>query len=620
MVVIMRLSVSVLVASLSLVGVNGQSATNTAVPKLSATSAPASGLSTLTSASAGPPAPKNTTQSVPASSSVSVTSAAPLSAASSTSSAKAAATSSAFQDKLPSYAPKEANCGFEPLVRPARGLSRGEQQYVRARKRLADRALKQWLDGFDEKFSLTHMPTLALTSSGGGDRAMLIGAGIVKALDDRDSDSAVSGLYQSMTYHAGLSGGSWLLTTLAGNNFDTISTLSEQLWEKTLVNNSLWITHYATAPEAPFVKQDMLDKAKAGFNVTVTEVWGRLIAWQLLLAKQEEEGTVYHLSDVRRTRAFRRFEGPYPIMTALGVEDINGPICDAADNATQYEFTPDEFGSWDKGVQAFTPTEFLGSKLSGGQPVKRFTCVRNFDDFGMVAGTSSTKFNEQCGNSQLSFIAQYLDPFVSPAQNNASTARQKLYARYPNPFHNVKASPKVSSANELYLVDGGQANQNNPIWPLLQPARKVDVVFLNDNSADTDNNWPNGTELLHTYQQAQLAGLTRMPPVPDAATFVNTGIFKRAAFFGCDDPKAVTIIWLPNAQYKSSPTPANTASSQFDYPANETRAMIRDGELIMTQEDDAQWPVCVACAVAKKASRKLPEECTACFDKYCWKK
>ena len=53
-----------------------------------------------------------------------------------------------------------------------------------------------------------------------------------------------------------------------------------------------------------------------------------------------------------------------------------------AENATVWEFTPYEFGSWAVGSNtkttgAFTPLEYLGSSLNNAQP--NGTCYKGFD-------------------------------------------------------------------------------------------------------------------------------------------------------------------------------------------------------------------------------------------------
>lgn len=105
------------------------------------------------------------------------------------------------------------------------------------------------------------------------------------------------------------------------------------------------------------------------------------------------------------------------------------------------------------------------------------------------------------------------------------------FATYPNPFYKYTHSSLVSSKTELTLVDGGESHQTNPLFPLIQLARSVGVILVNDNSADTSINFPDGSELYQTYTQAQLAGLTKMPVIPATSTFLSQGLNKRLTFF-----------------------------------------------------------------------------------------
>lgn len=73
------------------------------------------------------------------------------------------------------------------------------------------------------------LPNIGIAISGGGWRALMNGAGAVKAFDERTFNASTSGhlggLLQSATYIAGLSGGSWLLGSIYINNFTTIDKL-----------------------------------------------------------------------------------------------------------------------------------------------------------------------------------------------------------------------------------------------------------------------------------------------------------------------------------------------------------------------------------------------------------
>jgi lysophospholipase len=103
------------------------------------------------------------------------------------------------------YQPISAECPDTPLVRDATEIAPEEAAYITSRKEKADAALAEWLQK-QGAFSNDSQPTVALASSGGGYRAQLAGAGVVKAFDARDSNTSVSGLLQGLTYHSGLSG------------------------------------------------------------------------------------------------------------------------------------------------------------------------------------------------------------------------------------------------------------------------------------------------------------------------------------------------------------------------------------------------------------------------------
>lgn len=106
---------------------------------------------------------------------------------------------------LTPYQPITTSCPNTQLVRPATGQGSQEAAYISSRKSKADAALATWLSK-QGSFSNDSQPTVALTSSGGGYRALLEAAGVHQAFDERDSNSSVSGIYQALTYESGLSG------------------------------------------------------------------------------------------------------------------------------------------------------------------------------------------------------------------------------------------------------------------------------------------------------------------------------------------------------------------------------------------------------------------------------
>lgn len=133
--------------------------------------------------------------------------------------------------------------------------------------------------------NVKNVPNIGIAVSGGGYRAMLNGAGAVKAFDSRTPNSTakgqVGGLLQSATYLTGLSGGGWLLGSIYMNNFTTISTLETNkegsVWQ---FDNSIFegpsnggiqifdsVKYYRELNDAVSAKSD------AGYPTTITDFW-----------------------------------------------------------------------------------------------------------------------------------------------------------------------------------------------------------------------------------------------------------------------------------------------------------------------------------------------------------
>lgn len=121
------------------------------------------------------------------------------------------------------------------LVRPPIGLSNEEAEWVRGRRAVAARSFASYLSRLDlEDFDTTtyvsriindldtNMPVISFALSGGAWRSAYTGTGAIPALDDTlaaSVDAKTGGLLQSMTYLAGLSGGSWPVASYASHNF-----------------------------------------------------------------------------------------------------------------------------------------------------------------------------------------------------------------------------------------------------------------------------------------------------------------------------------------------------------------------------------------------------------------
>lgn len=139
------------------------------------------------------------------------------------------------------YKPSKVDCDDDiNLVRDASSISDNESDWLKKRNQVTLPALKDFLKrGFKNFTSDTSLidnllsdeskaPKIAVACSGGGYRAMLSGAGMLSAMDNRTdgaNEHGLGGLLQSATYLAGLSGGNWLVGTLAYNNWTSVQVI-----------------------------------------------------------------------------------------------------------------------------------------------------------------------------------------------------------------------------------------------------------------------------------------------------------------------------------------------------------------------------------------------------------
>ncbi|KAJ2900478.1 hypothetical protein MKZ38_002432 [Zalerion maritima] len=528
------------------------------------------------------------------------------------------------------YAPAKVPCpaGGGSLVRTATGISDAEDTYRVARKATADEALVAWLAKTSPDFPTDgDMPALGFTVSGGGYRSMLTGAGVIQGLDARDSNTTTSGLWQAMTYVSALSGGGWLLSSLSSNNYAPVTQVKEEMWKSGLEDglldpggNPLNLIRLGVEVE---------DKENSGFETTITDIWGRALSVQLLPG--DDDGAAVTMSGLTALPSFANSTAPIPILTTMGVDSRDGECVPRA-NGTIWEISPFEFGSRMPDINAFVPTRVLGTTLLDGQGATgEDGCVSGFDNLGFLLGTSSSLFNFVCLPTEdiADDVAGLIGPVAATLEMFHVDTSTEQFAVVPNPFVGVDftaatlSGDAASNANlaeelNLFLVDGGEGGHNTPIAPLLAPERNISVLFVSDNSGD-ENNFPTGEQVV---AQAAIASqnpalASRMPKIPgENETFADGS--GRAVFYGCGEPGAITIVYLPNAAFVPG-AQSNKSTTQLQYSGEETDLMVQNGVQIAGQGDDEGWGLCVACAVMKKAvaEEKLPSGCEACFGKYC---
>ncbi|CAG87754.1 DEHA2E04774p [Debaryomyces hansenii CBS767] len=549
------------------------------------------------------------------------------------------------------YAPGQVDCPDKSLVRAASDISDEEKEWIEGRNKITNENLIKFLENCDmkdfdaEKFvKNTSKPiTIGLSFSGGGYRAMLNGAGQLSALDNRTdgaSDAALGGLLQASTYLTGLSGGSWLVGTIALNNFTSVQKILKDgdIWdlEHSIVNYGGWNV-LSTYNYYKSISDDLNAKEDAGFEVSLTDTWARALSHQFF-AELDDFGASLTWSGIRDMDPFKKYEMPFPIVVADGRTPGTQII---SSNSSVFEFNAFEMGSWDPSLYQFSDVKYIGTDVDDGESTNG-TCIGGFDNAGYVLGTSSSLFNQFVLQINTTSLSETVQNIISHFLDKVSDAEDDVAIYKPNPFYKTdEAAVKSIVKNDtLYLVDGGEDLQNVPLHPLIQPQRNVDVIFAYDNSADTNESWPNGASLVATYERQFLeqGNGTIFPHVPDVNTFLNLNLTARPTFFGCDAKNLTSLLSDTSDKDSVFDSPlvvytanrpfsywSNTSTYKLDYEDNEKKGIIQNGYEAASRLNrtlDDEWAACVGCAIIRREQERngieQSDQCKSCFNKYCW--
>ncbi|KAI0659449.1 lysophospholipase [Cubamyces menziesii] len=565
------------------------------------------------------------------------------------------------------------NVGSDPH---AQTLSAAEENYVQSRK--ANILPGAWFDYYVNVHKTTWellplyvadillgslgydvLPNIGIATSGGGLRAALFGAGVLNALDGRNQTSAgagMGGLLQAAQYLSGLSGGSWLVSSLSQADFPLLHDL--MFGSGALQGSQFggWLMNIDLLQPGPnanstevFLESligEVSLKFAEGFPVTVSDIWARTLARHYVngtTASNFNDGDSPHgagitLSSVPNLSSFQNFAQPFPIIIANSITDRPNPsgVLNESDVVIPlanpiYEFNVFEMGSFDPSLGAFTPTKYLGSPNSS-------MCASGFDQIAFVEAVSSNLFNTF--NTSVTLNASPIGIIIEGINEVMPQSGIRLdSAQIPNPFVGLAANtfPDTDSAL-LTLVDGGEDGETTPFQPLLVKARGIDTIIAID-AVNTEDNFADGSSLIATQDRVKALGSAyAFPPVPSTqAEFLAQNLTKRPTFFGCNSSAASgepLVIYIANGGPPLGQAPVtNTPTMQLSYTADEAQAVLNQVYDIATQgipvagadgglEKDPQWSACLACAVVDRTRRTLGMSratiCLSCFERYCW--
>ncbi|VUC23730.1 unnamed protein product [Clonostachys rosea] len=569
------------------------------------------------------------------------------------------------------YAPAYTSCPQDLSIRAAStGLSANEKSWRDQHFKQIIPELQSYLtlaniSGFDvqnymNQINGSNLPIVGLSISGGGTQSGLGGLGIWQAYDARNPGAIASktgGLTQIISYMTGLSGGGAIaVAIIAANNFSTTAQIRQT------TNFSIPYSN-PTGNETQFfteIFENTGAKAEAGFPISVVDPFGQF--WGNWLPQNQTFANYSDLANPSNNGSFAMGTAPMPIMVLAEVIPGKSPEIGKimypgfnstnGFNLTSYEVTPFEFGSWAGGrVQAFIPTQYLGTSMSNGKPQNDSICAVGFDKLTFIQGTTACAFDawfidafykipvfakrELEGRQQQQQQQQNLDDIPIPpgqednglvflvnqtAVNFNQTFNESMWGTYPNPFQDYNDDMK--NVDELLLIDGSLTGETNPIRPLIIPDRQVDFIIVYEASSDAKNNWVNGTNLINTQKSAS-EGNIPFPQIPDVNTMVTQNLTRQPTFFGCNaSDNTPLVLYLPNSPWSGY---TNFSYMQDSFTNNQLNSVFDNAFQLATYGNgtvDANWPACLACATIKKSLKRvnmtLPSVCTTCFNAHCW--
>ncbi len=405
-------------------------------------------------------------------------------------------------------------------VRIGKGLCADEKEFVKRRKRYTTEALAKYLDIPENDIDSRDVPTIAMCGSGGGLRALVAGASSYLCAQE-------AGLFDCVTYTAGVSGSCWLQTlyysTLGGQRHDK---LMEHLKSRIGVHIAFppeALRLLTTAPTNKFLLSGIIEKLKGDPNADygLVDLYGILLAARLLVPRGELGVNTHDLKLSNQRSYLSKGAQPLPIYTAvrheIPLEEIESEHEKssgvAASSATKEKAKQEAWFQWFE----FTPYELWCEEFDAGIP--SWSIGRHFQKGVSVSEENGVGLPELripflmgiWGSAFCATLSHYykeirpvmrslagfggIDGLIEDKNEDLIKVHPIDPAAVPNFVLGLEnqlppTCPKsVFSVDHLALMDSGMSN-NLPIYPLLRAGRDIDLIVVFDASADIKTeNW-----------------------------------------------------------------------------------------------------------------------------------
>jgi phospholipase A2 len=408
---------------------------------------------------------------------------------------------------------------WNATVRVGDTLGKDELDFRRKRKARVVKALAKYLDIDEKEIDPEDVPTIAVCGSGGGLRALVAGASSCLSAQQ-------AGLFDCVTYTAGVSGSCWLQTIY-------FSSLGKQDHATVLKHLKTRIgTHIAfpptamklvtSAPTNKYLLSGFVEKLKGdpGADFGLVDVYGGLLAARLLVPHGDLDVQDHDLKLSNQRMYLENGEHPMPIYTAVRHEiPVDAEeLEEAKDNLALKQKVKDEARkeAWFQWFE-MQPWEVWCEEFGAGIPTWAFgRPFKNGQNQVLETGVALPEIRQSLllgiwGSAFCATLSHYYKEIkpvligmvgfagVNELLEEKNEDLIKIHpidpATIPNFVYGMKdqlpstCPDSVFKSDHLQLMDAGMSN-NLPIYPLLRPGRDVDIVIAFDASADIQKeNW-----------------------------------------------------------------------------------------------------------------------------------
>ena len=409
---------------------------------------------------------------------------------------------------------------WDARVRVSQQLCPEEVAFRQKRREHVVRALAKYLDIKEDDIDPDDVPTIAICGSGGGLRAMMAGASSYLCAQQ-------AGLYDCVTYTAGVSGSCWLqslyFSSLGKQDFEHLIQHMKNRAGTHIAFPPTALKLVTSAPTNKFLLSGWVEKAKGdpGGSYGIVDIYGLLLAARFLVPKGDLDVQDHDLK-LSNQRDFLdgRYAGqhPMPIYTAVRHEI---PIQEAKEEAKEegrpvaekieekakkeawfswFEMSPFEVFCEDFG--AGIPTWSLGRPFRKGRNIVLESGValpelRQSLLFGLWGSAFCATLSHYRHELKLAGLVAWnqVEQLLEEKNDDLVRIHPIEPASIPNFVMDMQdqlpstVPETVFKTDHLQLMDAGMSN-NLPIYPLLRPGRDIDVLIAFDASADIQKeNW-----------------------------------------------------------------------------------------------------------------------------------